>query len=137
LLFRVFNSELQYFTGAIYSGIASVSINTWYRVELKIFSSSKIELYINEVFKGEVDEGLDDSFSYLRFGDYKNWAPSDVYYDNYFIGKLVDPESAHGSWGSEETSALPSNRIYVLDKENNLFKIDPLDLSEENTLGLS
>lgn len=64
-------------------------------------------------------------------------SPNPSYFDDYLIRKWVDPEPAHAAWGEEEQVTLPTNKIFVVDKEDYLFRINPTDLSEEQTISLS
>jgi hypothetical protein len=51
-----------------------------------------------------------------------------------FVSKYQATEPAHDTWGIEEQPTLPSNKIFVIDKDNNVFRIDLSGLVEEKKL---
>jgi hypothetical protein len=63
---------------------------------------------------------------------------ADTFIDYVFVRKYISSEPSHGVWGSEENKpANPTGKIYVIDKDNNLFRVDPSTMTEEKKLGMS
>jgi hypothetical protein len=66
-----------------------------------------------------------------------NYATSRGTLDWCFLSKYVNPEPANSTWGSEELPTLTTGKIFVIDKSNNLFRVDISGMTEEKALSIS
>ena len=52
------------------------------------------------------------------------------------IPKHADPKLAFRAWGSGEQLTFFLNKVFIVDKESNLFRIDSSTFAEENSFSL-
>jgi len=92
--------------GYIFYESYSTSTDTWYILETRWISSTKVLCYINDELAETVTSGLVSDWTSGDVGIRSyHYSTSDYgYYDWFLIRKCVDPEPSHGSWGSEEQS---------------------------------
>jgi len=97
--------------GYLFSKSYSTSTDTWYILETRWISSTKVLCYINDELAKTVTSGLVSSWTSGGIGvrSYHYSTTDYGYYDWFLVRKCVDPEPSHGSWGNEELPNQPPN----------------------------
>jgi len=106
----------KYYDGSAYqdfSPSASITSNTWYSDEWRVYEAGG-NWYFYLIRDGTSHEGgfrstPSEGFDEIWFAIYRFYS-GDMYIDQFFIRKYVDPEPSHGAWGSEETAGQESHR---------------------------
>jgi hypothetical protein len=103
------DGNINYYDGSQHVAMASYSANTWYRVKLVIKSTTKYDIYIDDVLKvSDVNiNGVVSGFDNVQF---KSYSSGVFYVDNSRIRKYAATEPTITAWGSEEkpiTTVVP------------------------------
>jgi hypothetical protein len=62
----------------------------------------------------------------------------DTYVDYVIVRKFIATEPAHSTWGNEGTKpSMVIGKLFIIDKSNNLFRVDISEMSEEKALSIS
>lgn len=120
------NSLVYYTTGYNeFSPVLSIAINTWYKMEEQITTNyyhkfrDGAGIYFGAL-RNSPSVGIN---KFLFAGDYD--IQHDYYLDKFFVRKFTSEEmGVNGTWEEEETSSY-SEKIFIIDKENHLYRIDP------------
>lgn len=98
---------LQYHNDSDWQDITSWSFNAWHTVEAcGVVGASSWDCRFDGTWHNNLE--LRDPASISGFDETRIFFAGDAAYfkgwsDSYFVGKYVDPEPTHSSWGSEET----------------------------------
>ncbi len=93
-----------YYDGS-WHGLVEWNPNVWYRVEIvsDLDAGNDFNVKINDVWYNDLGtRGTPTEYDKLYHATGIAATGYDVYYDIVVIGKYVEPEPAHGSWGDEE-----------------------------------
>jgi hypothetical protein len=105
--------------------------DTSYKIHDLVYTSNGVLKWI--VDGGQVFNAADTSFLtnnkkiLISQGEYENGQGANAVIDYVFVRKNVDPEPAHGSWGSEETSdSVIIDKAFVSDERADLSSIQTI-----------